>query len=375
MPQFSIVIPTRDRPKVLADCIKYCLSQTFKNFEVVIVDNGTDNLTKELFDSLDDTRLRYVRTGGLSMPDNWDRALSEAQGDYIYIIGDKVALHREALAILYDGIKEHKEDLLTFPRIPAFLPSTTGALSNSWKKVPSSIPLEALRAGRLGEFTKWFNSYTVIVSKRLAATLREKYSRVITPLSPDYTLAYICLLHKEYFLSGSTPLFSHHLISGNGYSFYCQGKLAKEFLTDCDSSLADAVAFSPIPVVSNPNALISDFFRVCDFIKMETDYSAVDLQHLWKSIYADMCFAEAMFHIDKSREFRALFQFAEDNSLFSSQDFLEFLGEQSLVTRQHIMGLERSVAALQATVAEIRNPLAWPGLLTSKLKRMLRLGK
>ena len=391
MPQFSIVIPTKDRPSVLSGTIRCCLNQTFKDFEAVIVDNGSDGATKELFDGFDDARLRYIRTGNLSMPDNWDRALSAAQGEYIYIIGDKIPLHQDALGIVYESVKEDKADLLSFPYNGGFAPSTTANIANLCSKVPSRVPLEALKAGRLKEYMEWFGSYTTIVSKKLAVSLREKYSRVIIPFSPDYTLPYICLLHTGYFLSGSTSLFAHPTIPGNNFSVMSQGKRAQEFLVDCGSATVDWVAFSPIPVDSVWNSLVSDFFRVCDFTKNGIDNSTVDLQHLWKLVFTDLCNTGAMFHIDNTGSFKELFQFAEDNIVFSYEDINTFLIEQSNTTNRQvkdvehlivkklltankqvvdivssltkqldknnrqIMELERLVAELQTTVAQIKN--------------------
>ena len=370
MPQFSIVIPTKDRPSVLSGTIKYCLSQTFNDFEAVIVDNGSDDAAKELFDGFDDARLRYVRTGNLSMPDNWDRALSAAQGDYIYIIGDKIPLHQDALAIVHESIKADKADLLSFPYNSGYVSSTTADIANSCKKIPSSAPLEAIKAGRLKEFMQWFGSYTTIVSKKLAVSLREKYSRVIIPFSPDYTLPYICLLHTEYFLSGSTALFAHPTIPGTGHSAMFQGKRAREFLADSGSSPTDWVAFSPIPVDSIKNSLVSDFFRVCDFTKQGVDNGAVDLQHLWKLIFTDLCGTEALLHVDNTNKFMELFQFLEDNALFSYEDINTFLVEQSSVTNRQIKDVEYSI--VKNSFAANNQILDVVGSLTKQLNKTNR---
>lgn len=40
-PQFSIVIPTRNRAETLGPAIETCLSQDFEDFELLIVDNAS----------------------------------------------------------------------------------------------------------------------------------------------------------------------------------------------------------------------------------------------------------------------------------------------------------------------------------------------
>ena len=42
-PFISIIIPTRDRPKLVAQVLKFLQIQTFTNFEVIVSDNGLND--------------------------------------------------------------------------------------------------------------------------------------------------------------------------------------------------------------------------------------------------------------------------------------------------------------------------------------------
>ncbi len=44
--QFSVVIPTCDRPATLPACLKTVLSQSYRNLQIVVQDNSSDNRTK-----------------------------------------------------------------------------------------------------------------------------------------------------------------------------------------------------------------------------------------------------------------------------------------------------------------------------------------
>src|SRR5439155_13901434 len=73
-PFFSVVIPTKNRSFLVGGAISSVLRQSFPDFGLVVVDNDDTDATQKVVASFDDPRVRHVRTGGLSMPDNWEAA-------------------------------------------------------------------------------------------------------------------------------------------------------------------------------------------------------------------------------------------------------------------------------------------------------------
>jgi glycosyltransferase involved in cell wall biosynthesis len=71
-PQFSVVICTHNRASLLPRSIRSVLDQTFRNFEVVVVDDGSSDHTTEVVAEITDPRVRYVcrDNGGLSAARN-----------------------------------------------------------------------------------------------------------------------------------------------------------------------------------------------------------------------------------------------------------------------------------------------------------------
>lgn len=59
-PLVSVVIPTYKRVKTIDRCLKSILSQTFIDFEIIVVNDGPDDGTKEVINNLDDCRVRYL---------------------------------------------------------------------------------------------------------------------------------------------------------------------------------------------------------------------------------------------------------------------------------------------------------------------------
>ena len=79
MPRFSVVIPTKDRSS-LATTIWSVLRQDHDDCEVVVVDNSSVIDHSKLHDETR-SRVRWERTGGLNMVDNWEAAYDLAGGD------------------------------------------------------------------------------------------------------------------------------------------------------------------------------------------------------------------------------------------------------------------------------------------------------
>ena len=89
--KFSITIPAY-KQKYLYEAIESCLAQTFKDFELIIVDDASPEDLKSEVDKFQDTRIRYYRNekncGALNVVDNWNICLGYATGDYVICMGD-----------------------------------------------------------------------------------------------------------------------------------------------------------------------------------------------------------------------------------------------------------------------------------------------
>lgn len=60
-PTVSIIIPTYNRRQSIGRFIKSVLNQTYRDFELIIVDDGSTDNTRELVAGFNNERIRYVR--------------------------------------------------------------------------------------------------------------------------------------------------------------------------------------------------------------------------------------------------------------------------------------------------------------------------
>lgn len=118
MPEFSIIVPIYNVEKYLKICVDSILNQSFQDFEVILVDDGSPDRCCKICDSYGaaDVRIKVIHkaNGGLSSARN--TGLDIASGKYvIFIDSDDYWDDNTALENIHKNLLETKADLLVFP--------------------------------------------------------------------------------------------------------------------------------------------------------------------------------------------------------------------------------------------------------------------
>lgn len=116
MPQISLIIPLYNAEKYLWPCLDSVSAQTFSDFEVLCVNDGSSDRTEEIVQSFaeKDSRFRLInqKNAGCSMARN--KGLKEAKSPYIALLDQDDMLHPQALEVLYYLIKKDNYDVAEF---------------------------------------------------------------------------------------------------------------------------------------------------------------------------------------------------------------------------------------------------------------------
>ena len=113
-PTFSIVITTYNRARIVCRCIDACFAQTFSDFEIVVVDDGSaDDTQAVLAERYDDPRLRVVaHESNRGINPSRHTGASNARGEWVVVVDSDDELLRGALerlraliADLPDGVR------------------------------------------------------------------------------------------------------------------------------------------------------------------------------------------------------------------------------------------------------------------------------
>ena len=95
-PLVSVLIPTFNRPKYFKQALDSVLNQTYRNFEIVISDDSTNDETEAVIQKyLDDPRIKYFRHKGFTAHDNWNflRAYNNPAAEYVNWLMDDDFFH------------------------------------------------------------------------------------------------------------------------------------------------------------------------------------------------------------------------------------------------------------------------------------------
>lgn len=95
----SVCIPTYRGAAHLASTIDSVLTQTFTDFELIIVDDNSPDDTAGIVARYADPRIRYLRNASnLGLQGNWNRCLEEASGKYLKLLPQDDTLKPDCLA-------------------------------------------------------------------------------------------------------------------------------------------------------------------------------------------------------------------------------------------------------------------------------------
>ena len=113
MIDISILMPVYNAEKYLNETIDTIKNQSFSNWELIIVDDGSIDNSKEICTKLmnDDKRIKYIFQENLGVSHTRNVALENAQGKYIVFVDSDDLIHEDYLKILINSIEKNNSDI------------------------------------------------------------------------------------------------------------------------------------------------------------------------------------------------------------------------------------------------------------------------
>lgn len=109
----SVIIPAYNIEDYIGRCLDSIISQTYKNLEIIVVDDGSRDRTGEILDNYakKDRRIKVIHkeNGGVSSARN--KGIEVAEGDYIGFIDGDDLIEPEMYKTLVDLLEEENADI------------------------------------------------------------------------------------------------------------------------------------------------------------------------------------------------------------------------------------------------------------------------
>ena len=106
--KFSIILPVRDGGNMVKECVASILTQTYRQFNLIILDSGSTDDTLNFIKSLDDSRIElYTSASPLTIEENWHRILEVKKNEFITLIGHDDLLMPDYLETMKNLIDEN----------------------------------------------------------------------------------------------------------------------------------------------------------------------------------------------------------------------------------------------------------------------------
>ena len=119
MPKISVIVPVYNVQMYLRQCLDSVLNQTFTDFEIICVNDGsTDDSGKILLEYADkDNRIKIITQENKGLSEARNSGLKSAQGEYIYFLDSDDFSHPQLLEICYTLAEKEQADLVSFETI------------------------------------------------------------------------------------------------------------------------------------------------------------------------------------------------------------------------------------------------------------------
>ncbi|OGL46001.1 MAG: hypothetical protein A2W05_01200 [Candidatus Schekmanbacteria bacterium RBG_16_38_10] len=117
----SIIIPTFNCRKYIRHAIESALAQTYKNIEIIVVDDGsTDNTREEIEDLISEKGISYIYQANKGLPGARNTGIKHSSGEYLVFLDSDDVILPEKITTQVSFIKEHPDVCLVYSRYQYF---------------------------------------------------------------------------------------------------------------------------------------------------------------------------------------------------------------------------------------------------------------
>src|SRR5262245_16845767 len=108
MPEVSVIIPSYNSARYLTDAVSSVLGQTFLDFEVLIIDDGSTDDTAAVISRYGE-RVGYIRQLNAGVAAARNRGIKESRGRYVAFLDADDTWHQDKLETQVRALRENPD--------------------------------------------------------------------------------------------------------------------------------------------------------------------------------------------------------------------------------------------------------------------------
>jgi len=155
-PLISIIVPIYNVEKYLSKCIDGILNQTYKNLEIILVDDGSPDDCGRICDeySLQDKRIKVIHKSNGGLSDARNVAIDLMNGEYVTFIDSDDFVSSDYVETLYNLIEKSKCEI----SVSQFIPYSVGKLIEILQPKEKTTILNVDDAVRIMFYQEYFDT-------------------------------------------------------------------------------------------------------------------------------------------------------------------------------------------------------------------------
>jgi len=114
MPLISVVVPVFNGEKTIKETIESVLKQTFTDFELIVINDGSQDLTVEVVEKIQDSRIQVYSYPNAGLAASRNRGIERSTGEYIAFIDADDLWTPDKLEAQFNALKSHPEAAVAY---------------------------------------------------------------------------------------------------------------------------------------------------------------------------------------------------------------------------------------------------------------------
>ncbi len=125
----SVIMPAFNSERYIAEAVESVLQQSYKNFELIIVNDGSTDRTDEILQKYSNG-IHYIKQPNLGVSAARNKGILASHGEYVSFLDSDDLWFKETIKLQHTFLTSHPEVGLVYGEMQLF--DHTGPLSNDW---------------------------------------------------------------------------------------------------------------------------------------------------------------------------------------------------------------------------------------------------